>query len=128
MCSVMPSPSFQPYTLAVSKKLISCSRPRSMIRKLSSSDVTGPKFMVPKQKRLTVRPVRPRLVNSIPQTLAFAGGGRSPEENVVPAGQALARLVCLRILLDRGLAAWPQHRERGHGGNFLGRVGVVVEG
>ena len=30
-----------------------------MIRKASASLVSGPKFMVPRQSRLTLRPVRP---------------------------------------------------------------------
>src|SRR5579862_3458038 len=60
----MPSPIFQPYTLAVSKKLIPCSWARSMIAKLSSSVVFGPKFIVPRHNRLTLRPVRPNWVYS----------------------------------------------------------------
>src|SRR5690348_1604037 len=39
-----------------------CSRARSMILKLSASLVSGPKFIVPRQKRLTTNPVRPRWV------------------------------------------------------------------
>src|SRR5689334_3828265 len=39
-----------------------CSRARSMILKLSASLVSGPKFIVPRHKRLTTSPVRPRWV------------------------------------------------------------------
>ena len=65
ICSVRPSPVCQPYTLAVSKKLMPCSSARSMMAKLSGSVVCGPKFIVPRQSRLTDRPVRPRFVYSI---------------------------------------------------------------
>src|SRR4029450_10614060 len=60
ICSVTPSPTRQPYTLAVSKKLMPSSRARSMMRWESVSEVSGPKFMVPRQIRLTRSPVRPR--------------------------------------------------------------------
>ena len=62
ICSVHPSPFFQPYTLAVSKKLMPSSRARSMMACESSSVACGPKFMVPRQRRLTDRPERPRCV------------------------------------------------------------------
>src|ERR1044072_9246453 len=65
MFSVAPSPCFQPYTLAVSEKLMPCSCALSMIAKLSSSDVSGPKFMVPSTRRDTDRPLRPRCVYSM---------------------------------------------------------------
>ena len=61
MFSVRPFLS-QPYTFAVSKKLMPSSWARSMMSWLSVTSVTGPKFMVPKQRRLTLRPVRPRCV------------------------------------------------------------------
>src|SRR5918995_250969 len=38
---------------------------RSMIEKLSCSDVSGPKFIVPRQSGLTLRPSRPRCTYSI---------------------------------------------------------------
>ena len=72
ICSVTPSPFFQPYTLAVSKKLMPSSRARSMIVWESSSEVSGPKFIVPRQSRLTSSPVRPRWVCSI---CSSPGGG-----------------------------------------------------
>src|ERR687891_953878 len=59
ICSVAPSPFFHPYTLAVSKKLIPSSWARSMMACESSSDVWGPKFIVPRQSRDTLRPLRP---------------------------------------------------------------------
>src|SRR6476620_3014630 len=59
ICSVHPSPSFHPYTFAVSKKFNPSSSARSMIAKLSASVVSGPKFMVPRQSRLTLTPERP---------------------------------------------------------------------
>ena len=37
----------------------------SIMAKLSGSLVSGPKFIVPRQSRLTLRPVRPRFVYSI---------------------------------------------------------------
>src|SRR5437763_11325199 len=58
--SVKPGWMARPYTFAVSKKFRPCSRARSMTAKLSLSLVCGPKFMVPRQRRLTFRPVRPR--------------------------------------------------------------------
>src|SRR2546430_194570 len=84
-----------------------CSSARSMMAKLSGSVVLGPKFIVPRQSRLTLRPVRPRFVYSMLATLpprahskanresaAFARGRSRAEEDVVPARQALAgRLV-----------------------------------
>src|SRR4029077_2026115 len=60
ICSVHPSPVFQPYTFAVSKKLRPSSSARSMMAKLSASLVSGPKFIVPRQSRLTFTPDRPR--------------------------------------------------------------------
>ena len=60
--SVAPRPLERPYTLAESKKLIPASNPASMIENEVGSSVSGPKFMVPRQMRLTVRPVRPRCV------------------------------------------------------------------
>src|SRR6266516_1819331 len=77
-----------------------------MMAKLSGSVVFGPKFIVPRQSRLTRSPVRPRFVYSMPVTLplrahskatvesaAFPGCGSRAEEHVIPAGQALAWLV-----------------------------------
>ena len=49
--------------MAESKKLIPASRAESMMENEVGSSVSGPKFMVPRQMRLTVRPVRPRWVN-----------------------------------------------------------------
>src|SRR5919106_1466057 len=67
--SVQPSPFFQPYTFAVSKTLIPRSSAASMTAKLSASLVTGPKFIVPRQRRLTTRPVRPRVAYCMPARL-----------------------------------------------------------
>src|SRR5882724_7849883 len=50
------------------------SRARSMIAKLSGSLVCGPKFMVPRQRRLTRRPVRPRRTYSMGAVVARAEG------------------------------------------------------
>src|ERR1700722_11147695 len=36
-----------------------------MMARASAGEVSGPKFIVPRQRRLTVRPERPRWVNSI---------------------------------------------------------------
>src|SRR5579859_3642237 len=82
---------------------------RSMMAKLSGSVVFGPKFMVPRQSRLTFSPVRPRFVYSMGATLplrarskatsrTFAGGRRRAEQYVVPAGQALAWLVATGLV------------------------------
>src|SRR5262245_50229685 len=84
MLSVTPSPSFQPYTFAVSKKLISRSRARSMIAKLSGSVVRGPKFIVPRQSLLTFRPVRPRLVYSMHRYLVGMAALRLRRMTVPP--------------------------------------------
>src|SRR2546423_81777 len=59
-----------------------CSSARSMIVKLSGSVVLGPKFIVPRQSRLTSSPVRPRFVYSMAVTVIRSrvrrGGGRLP--------------------------------------------------
>ena len=60
ICSVIPSPVLPPYTLAVSKKVMPSSKARSMMRKLSGSLVYGPKFIAPRQSRLTLKPDLPR--------------------------------------------------------------------
>ena len=60
--SVRPLFSPQPYTLAVSKKLMPASSAASMIAWLSASSVCGPKFIVPRTSRLTLSPVRPSCV------------------------------------------------------------------
>jgi hypothetical protein len=57
-----PVPFFQPYTMAVSKKLSPASSAESMMACDVGSLVSGPKFMVPRQTRLTERPERPRCV------------------------------------------------------------------
>jgi hypothetical protein len=43
-----------------------------MIRCESSSEVCGPKFMVPRQSRLTTSPSRPTCVVSIAMTFSLA--------------------------------------------------------
>src|SRR5665811_999229 len=60
--SVQPRCSVPPYTLAVSKKLIPASWAESMMEWASASWVCGPKFMVPRHRRETDRPERPRWV------------------------------------------------------------------
>src|SRR6266498_5850576 len=44
----------------------------------SASDVSGPKFIVPKHSRLTDRPVRPRWVNCTGSSSHLERGGRFP--------------------------------------------------
>src|SRR5689334_11175564 len=122
--SVTPSPRLRPYTLAVSKKLTPCSSARSITTQLSSWLVSGPKFIVPRQSRLTTRPVRPRLVYSMAPTYPRKAGPlssaalarrRSAEEHVVPAGQALARLLPTGLVATGGRrgggAPGPEHGE-----------------
>src|SRR5689334_6562306 len=132
--SVTPSPTLRPYTLAVSKKLRPCSSARSITTQLSSSLVSGPKFIVPRQSRLTTRPVRPRFVYSMTPKVtgsAALAGRCATEQDVVPARQPLARLVPGRLVAAGrrrgGIAPRPQHGERRHGRDLLGRVGVVVK-
>src|SRR5450756_1736432 len=60
--SVQPRCSVPPYTLAVSKKLIPASWAKSMMEWAAGSSVCGPKFMVPRHRRETDRPERPRWV------------------------------------------------------------------
>src|SRR5215469_1877346 len=67
--SVAPRPLERPYTLAESKKLIPASSAESMMANEVGSSVSGPKFMVPRQRRLTVRPVRPRCVKRMAPNL-----------------------------------------------------------
>src|SRR5512135_2304835 len=74
MRSVTPSPLRQPYTFAVSKKVMPCSSARSMIVKESSSEVSGPKFIVPRHSRETSRPARPRWVYLMRRSLRRRDG------------------------------------------------------
>src|SRR5690348_8892731 len=76
-----------------------CSRARSMMLWLSSTSVTGPKFIVPRHSRLTERPVRPRCVysmaSSLPRRLmrvavGLVGAALAVGALAVPAGAALA--------------------------------------
>ena len=60
--SVQPRWLEPPYTLAVSKKLMPAACAVSRMAKACVSSVCGPKFMVPRQRRETVRPERPRCV------------------------------------------------------------------
>src|SRR5229473_6577976 len=101
-----------------------------MIAWASAGGVSGPKFMVPRQRRLTLRPERPRWMYSMPlpfhgaaislapmpgHALAGAAGGRAAStcHHVAEAGthgsrseehtselQSLAYLVC-RLLLEK---------------------------
>src|SRR6185437_11455357 len=111
-----------------------------MMDQLSSWLVCGPKFIVPRQSRLTSRPVRPRLVYSMPPTYPRRRGpprsaalarGRPAEQHVIPAGQALARLFADRLVAAGGcrggVAAGAEHGERRHGRDLLGRIGILVE-
>src|SRR5664280_2490864 len=52
-----------------------CSSARSRIACESSSDVSGPKFMVPRHSRLTDRPLRPRCVycTNPPEDVGYDG-------------------------------------------------------
>src|SRR5215469_14730340 len=61
-----------PYRFAVSKKFMPSSWAWSMITCASPGGVSGPKFMVPRHRRLTDSPDRPRLVYSMKP--AFHGG------------------------------------------------------
>src|SRR5438874_1921597 len=60
ICSVSPFDGSPPYRLAVSKKLIPCSRARSNTAWASSSDAWVGKFIVPRQRGLTRTPSLPR--------------------------------------------------------------------
>src|ERR1035437_10297504 len=73
--SVQPRCSAPPYTLAVSKKLIPASWAESMIKWAAGSSVSGPKFMVPRHRRETDRPERPRWVYCMGEVLFNAGVG-----------------------------------------------------
>src|SRR5579872_5957843 len=86
--SVLPLFSFQPYTLAVSTKLIPASTARSMIACDSFSSVCGPKFIVPRHRRLTLRPVRPSRVISMAAP-GYSGTTVKPPEDLLPAGTHL---------------------------------------
>src|SRR5688572_33399790 len=75
----MPSPVFQPYPFAMSYKFNPRSSARSMMANESGSVVSGPKFIVPRQKGLTFRPVRPRYRYSMVELVvapAEGGGNR----------------------------------------------------
>src|SRR5438067_178987 len=57
-----------------------CSCARSRMRCASSTSVTGPKFIVPRQNRLTDRPLRPRC------TYSMATSSPETVDDVVDAG------------------------------------------
>src|SRR5437667_5925519 len=69
------------------------SRARSMRTKLSASLVWGPKFMVPRQRRLTRSPVRPRRTYSMGAVVARADGLDTPPDRseycTRPIGRAM---------------------------------------
>src|ERR1700684_2332031 len=44
----------------------------------SAGEVSGPKFMVPRHRRLTLRPERPRWVYSMPLTFSLGSGSAQP--------------------------------------------------
>src|SRR6266508_135576 len=67
-----------------------CSCALSMIAWASDSGVIGPKFMVPRQSRLTRRPVRPRWVYSMPPTLPRLGPSAPPRAPVFLPGRLVA--------------------------------------
>src|SRR5215471_10953897 len=73
--SVAPAPRWRPKTFAVSKKLIPYATAESMIVCDSASGVSGPKFIVPRQSRLTTRPRWPTCVYSIAGSLRPGHGG-----------------------------------------------------
>jgi hypothetical protein len=68
-----------------------------MIACASSGGVSGPKFMVPRQRRLTERPERPRCVYSM--TLAFHTPGRAKIISIrIPNGRVTARIPVMLFL------------------------------
>src|SRR6266404_222380 len=86
------------------------SRARSMSAKLSPSLVSGPKFMVPRQRRLTRSPVRPRWTYCMAGVLARRDGppyrppasGERSQHGQVPA--VLREVGALRRLDAHGKA------------------------
>src|SRR5437660_9827112 len=69
-----------------------------MIASVSVAGVSGQKFMVPRQMRLTERPERPRWMYSIPLTLSRQRGFTRPRlENPVP-GHPLAGAAAVRAV------------------------------
>src|SRR5437870_817545 len=89
-----------PYTSAVSKKLMPAARASSMILKLVASSVTMPKFIVPRARRLTCRPERPRDVYCI-LILLF------PDFFAAIARHSRRHLLFLRFRLAAGRALGP---------------------
>src|SRR5580692_7954445 len=83
-----------------------------MIACASADGVSGPKFIVPRQRRLTDRPERPRLTYSI--RLAFHGGTTI---NLTVRGHPLAGAAGGRAVAPRAAPAhvheWPAARWRG---------------
>src|SRR4051794_41848135 len=115
-----------------------CSWAVSMMPCATDSSVCGPKFMVPRQRREPVRPVRPRWVNSIAPILSPASSAtrigrdghvqltvlREPRHGLT---DGVLRLVRRKVaqsgarLLDRGVVVAPEGvpalvGERGGGG------------
>src|SRR5690606_18402533 len=84
-----------------------CAWARSMIAWESSSEVCGPKFIVPRQSRLTLRPVRPSCAYSMFLTLGTWSALQSS-----PARDRVGRV--------------PGSRTAGHYGGMGCRAGAVL--
>src|SRR4051812_26275872 len=96
-----------------------CSRARSMIRCESGSSVCGPKFIVPRTRRDTDRPLRPRWVYSMPRT--YAADRRLRRSRRIGAGQSRGPLLrvgeaaltaCSGCWVLRAVALVVRHRYR----------------
>src|ERR1700755_2071348 len=99
-----------------------------MIASDSPAEVSGPKFMVPRQRRLTDRPERPRWMYSIPLSLSRHRGFtrpclHSPVPGYPIAGTAGGRAVAAEgapaHIHERG-AAGPRGAQDGRGRLALG--------
>src|SRR6476659_5758550 len=126
ICSVHPSPIFHPYTFAVSKKFSPNSSARSMIAKLSASVVSGPKFMVPRQSRLTLTPERPSCTYCMAPLSSASDADRFDAFDLVrrerePIGPQIVRhVLCIRGARQRDHP--DLHREPKH---YLGHAGPI---
>src|SRR5512146_848276 len=79
-----------------------------MIASDSPAEVSGPKFMVPRQRRLTDRPERPRWMYSMLLSLPWSRGFTRPVPGYPFPGTARSRAVTARrapARVHEGLAA-----------------------
>src|SRR5437867_1598372 len=98
-----------------------------MIASDSPAEVSGPKFMVPRQRRLTDRPERPRWMYSMPLTLSRHRGFTRPCPDSPVPGHPLAGAAPVRAVPARRAPADVHERAAaGRRGAQAGRGGLAL--